>query len=82
MKTRDVTEFHISVNPEGTGLSISGLVWHSGYGVKKMRAETRGTDLIVTLDTVFARKKYSGSFDYSVPIPPNVYRVLFGRMKK
>ena len=78
----DIGGFETEYSQESETLRISGLVMHSSYSVKKISTRQIGSDLIVKIKLVHARKGLSGSFDQTLDIPSTVDRVLLGKERK
>ena len=80
----DVFQFNVVEKHKGnqTILQIKGLCGHSAYAVKSYTLRTNLSDLVLTINLVHAHGNLSGSFDYSVTIPPQVNRVLFGKKQQ
>ena len=82
LELKDVQNFQAIEKRETSELQISGLAFHSALAVDKMTTERQGQDLIVELHLVRSRKGLSGSFNYTVAVPADVARVLFGKDRK
>lgn len=69
---------HAISQPSGTTIRISGLAFHSAFAVKDYETKTEEKALLLNIHLVRARKGFSGSFDFSVPLPQGVEKVLLG----
>jgi hypothetical protein len=80
----DVFQFNVVEKHKGdqTILQIKGLCGHSAYAAKSYTLRTNLSDLVIMVNLVHAHGNLSGSFDYSVAIPPQVNRVLFGKKEQ
>ena len=82
LELKDVQHFQAVQKRDASELQISGLAFHSALGVKKMTTEWKGQDLVIKLHLVSAGEKYSPRFDYTVAVPADATRVLFGKDRK
>ena len=82
LELKDVQNFQIVEKPKTGELQISGLAFHSALGVKKMVVTKQGQDLIIKFHLVLAGDKYSPCFNYSVAVPEDTARVVFGNDRK
>lgn len=82
LEFKDVQKFKAVEKQDKSQLQISGLAFHSALAVERISVETQGQDLIVELHLVRARVGLSGSFDYTVDVPVDTVRVLFGKERK
>lgn len=82
LELKDVQNFQAVEKQATSELQISGLAFHSAFGVKKITIEKQDHDLVIKLYLVRAGEKYSGSFNYTVAVPADTARVLFGKDRK
>ncbi len=71
-----------SVDEERTGdqvyLRIGGVSGHSALGVKRIDVVAEGEELVVKPIMVLARNRWPGNFYYTLAVPTNIKRVVFG----
>src|SRR5947207_3424183 len=82
LELKDVQNFQCTEKQQATALQISGLAFHSALAIEKMTSKRRDQDLIIELHLVRARRDLSGSFDFNIPVPTGVTRVLFGKERR
>lgn len=80
LEYRDVINFSLNEDRKGdqVHLRIGGLSGHSALGVKRINVVARGDELVVKPIIVLARNHWYGNFDYTLAVPPNIKRVVFG----
>ena len=84
LEARDIQFFKVSATQvdSKTTLHLSGLAFHSALAVDKLSQVRDGNTLRLTISLVPARPGLSGSFDYTIVIPPKTLRVTFGDEQK
>lgn len=80
LEAKDVQFFKTSVSYVGgdTRLKISGLAFHSALAVETLQQKEEAETLHLLITLVPARPGLSGTFNYTIEVPPEVTHVTFG----
>jgi len=80
LEFKDVQNFSVrEIRSDGSlSLQVSGLAFHSALAVDRIETSTENETMIIKILLVPTRTGLSGRFDYTVSVPPNIKRVLFG----
>lgn len=78
VRSSDIQNLRATYDEQSSQLRISGLVFHSAWSVK--RINERREKLRICLEPILtsSQKCLSGSFEYTLTIPPDVDWVCFG----
>ena len=80
LEANHVQSFETTVVHAGghTRLRLSGLAFHSALAVERLERNQDGAVLNLRILLVPTRPGLSGSFDYTIDVPPSVSSVTFG----